>query len=219
MHLKLEDPPFAGRTGRGVRVAVIDSGIHATHPHISSVARAVRITPDGVDHDASDKLGHGTAVAAAILEKAPGIELYVIRVFEKELSTNASVLSAAMNWAAEQDCALINLSLGSTNENLRAPDRGIVVSAAGWYPGCLPEAVAVREDWTCPRDELRVRDALIASPYPRPIPGIAPEHNLRGISFAVANATGFLARLLEAKPDIRRAADIWRLWGISANQF
>ena len=32
-----------------------------------------------------------------------------------------------------------------------------------------------------------------ASPYPRPIDGVPPERNLKGLSFAVANVTGLLA--------------------------
>lgn len=35
-----------------------------------------------------------------------------------------------------------------------------------------------------------------ASGYPRPIPGVPPERNLKGISFAVANVTGVLARAM-----------------------
>jgi hypothetical protein len=37
-----------------------------------------------------------------------------------------------------------------------------------------------------------------ASPYPRPIPGVPRERNLSGVSFAVANVTGFIARAVEA---------------------
>ncbi|HMA22912.1 MAG TPA: hypothetical protein VKP00_02930, partial [Gemmatimonadaceae bacterium] len=37
-----------------------------------------------------------------------------------------------------------------------------------------------------------------ASPYPRPIPGVPQERNLAGVSFAVANVTGFLARAIES---------------------
>jgi len=33
-----------------------------------------------------------------------------------------------------------------------------------------------------------------ASGWPRPIPGVPPLRNLNGISFAVANVTGILAR-------------------------
>lgn len=204
----LEDARFAGRTGRGVRVAIIDSGVHAGNPHISSVCRAVHISANGVDDDAADRLGHGTAVAAAILEKAPGIELNVIRVFDNTLATSAAVLAAAIEWAIHHHCQLINLSLGTPNpdhaELLRAAvtGQGIVVSAAEWYPGCLPGVIGVQSDWDCPRDELRLAGDFFAAPYPRPIEGVPAERNLRGISFAVANTTGFLARLLEDRPEV-----------------
>ena len=36
-----------------------------------------------------------------------------------------------------------------------------------------------------------------ASGYPRPIPGVPPERNLKGISFAVANVTGLLCLHLQ----------------------
>jgi hypothetical protein len=50
--------------------------------------------------------------------------------------------------------------------------------------------------------------ALLASPFPRPIPGVVMERNLSGVSFAVANATGLLARVLELEPGLRTAADV-----------
>ena len=40
---------------------------------------------------------------------------------------------------------------------------------------------------------------LRASGYPRPIPGVPPERNLKGLSFAVANASGFLALAIEGQ--------------------
>jgi hypothetical protein len=68
------------------------------------------------------------------------------------------------------------------------------------YPGCLSAAFGVGLDWECPRNRFRYRQAegvLYASGYPRPIPGIPRSHNLRGISFAVANMTAFIARACE----------------------
>jgi len=64
----------------------------------------------------------------------------------------------------------------------------------------------VQLDWTCPRDEFRVANVegvtvFRASGFPRPIPGVPPERNLTGISFAVANVTGFVARMLETASD------------------
>ena len=65
------------RTGRGVRVAVIDSGVHAAHPHVQGVAGGIGIDASGAMHDDYvDRLGHGTAVAAVIREKAPSAEIF-----------------------------------------------------------------------------------------------------------------------------------------------
>ncbi len=40
-----------------------------------------------------------------------------------------------------------------------------------------------------------------ASGFPRPIPGVPPDQNVSGLSFAVANASGFLALVLEGRAD------------------
>ena len=65
-------PALAARTGKGVLVAVIDSGVHADHPHVSGVVGGIAMEEDGERHgDYVDRLGHGTAVTAAIREKAP----------------------------------------------------------------------------------------------------------------------------------------------------
>jgi hypothetical protein len=74
--------------------------------------------------------------------------------------------------------------------------------------------VGVLLDWDHPREGVSVVDldggghALRASGYPRPIPGVPPERNLSGISFAVANATGALARTLVDLPSVRSAGDL-----------
>jgi hypothetical protein len=65
-------------------------------------------------------------------------------------------------------------------------------------------------DWNCPREEYRLsesdsRPVIEASGYPRDIPNVPRERNLKGISFAVANATGFMARAMEAVPNSRVA--------------
>lgn len=210
------------RTGRGVRIAVVDSGIHAAHPHVGGISGGVGIGPLGeLSDDYVDRLGHGTAVAAAIREKAPKCELLSVRVFDRTLTTTGLALVAAIEWAALQGVHLINLSLGTSNQEhapalaaavAKAAARGaIVVSAApqegaAWLPGGLHGVVAVDVDWDCPREECRVVSAdaggirLTASGYPRPIPGVAPERNFSGLSFAVANVTGLLALTLEDRP-------------------
>jgi hypothetical protein len=76
----------------GVRVAVIDSGIHPGHPHVLGVAGGVAIFRDGESDDYLDRLGHGTAVAAAIREKAPDAQLLAVKVFDRTLSSSVGAL-------------------------------------------------------------------------------------------------------------------------------
>jgi len=229
----LDQPPFAGLTGAGVRVAVIDSGIHPANPHIDAPVSGVRIGAAGeTDGDFVDRIGHGTAVAAAILEKAPGIELVAVRVFDRTLATSADILARAISWAADNGARLVNLSLGTANP-ARAALLGAAVAdarAAGtivvsalesggvtWLPGSLPNVAGVVLDPSCDRNALVVElDAtrrsirFFASGHPRPIPGVPVERNLSGISFAVANVSGFLARVLEADGSLREVAQLDR---------
>ena len=73
--------PESSRTGRGIRVVIIDSGVNAAHPHVGSVAGGTGIGDDGRPHpDYLDRLGHGTAVAAVVREKAPDAEIHAVKV-------------------------------------------------------------------------------------------------------------------------------------------
>ena len=214
----IQGSPLRDLRGRGVGVAVIDSGVNPEHPHVSGVAGGVRIDlSGGVSEDWVDRLGHGTAVFAAIQEKAPEAEIYAVRVFEDRLRTSVRALVAAIDWAAERGVQVVNLSLGTVREDHAevlagavgrlAKVGGVVVGAAEadgrkWWPGSLASAVGVVMDEDLPRDCVEVRGeggdrVVAASPYPRPIPGVPVERNLNGISFAVANVTGMVARGVE----------------------
>ena len=203
---------------KGVRVAVIDSGVHAAHPHVQGVAGGIGIDRFGREQaDFVDRLGHGTAVVAVIREKAPDAGIVAIKVFDRELATTATALVAAIGYGVRAGAHVINLSLGTANAEHEAMlaevvadavARGVVIVAAApdeqarWLPGALPGVVTVALDWTLPRDACAVESAaahdirLRASGFPRPVPGVPPERNLKGVSFAVANATGLLARLV-----------------------
>ncbi|HEX4931977.1 MAG TPA: S8 family serine peptidase [Gemmatimonadaceae bacterium] len=218
--LTTESAALAGCTGRGIRIAIIDSGAAGDHPHVGGMAPGVALVGDD-PADTADRLGHGTAVAAAIREKAPGAVLVPVRVLDRTLATSARILAQAIDWSAANGVHLVNLSLGTTNEAhipifaealARASSRGVLVvsarahAGATWYPGSLPGALGIVADEAVPRFALRLtgealgapRATVAASPYPRPIPGVPPERNLSGVSFAVANATGLLALALEA---------------------
>lgn len=216
-------PLFPGRTGRGIRVAVIDSGIHPGNDHIdpARIEPGVAILADGTldaEPDATrDRLGHGTAVTAAILEKAPLATCLPVRVFRDGLRTSAAALVAAIAWSVERKVDLINLSLGTANPAHRpffaaavaeAHAAGIAVVAAfeaegqRCLPGEIPGVIAVGLDWHCPRARLMIASdggvpVLCASGYPRAIVGVPRRRNIYGISFAVAQVTGFAAQVSE----------------------
>jgi subtilisin family serine protease len=197
-------------------VAVIDSGVNARHPHIRGVRGGATIG-EKVEHDYLDLLGHGTAVMAAIQEKAPDAEYFAARVFYSSLRTNMDFLLRAIEWCIERRVDIVNLSLGTSNPAhvprfepvvARARKEGVLlVSAleaggAPAFPGGLPGVIPVGPDWDCPREAYRYRRCngaleFYASGYPRSLPGMPKERNLHGISFAVANLTGFLARACE----------------------
>jgi subtilisin family serine protease len=211
-----------------VAIAVIDSGANVPHPHLPSVAGGVAFDLEGNESgDYVDRLGHGTAAAAAIHEKAPDAELLAVKVFDRQLATTVRTLVRAIDWAVARRYRLINLSLG-TPHAFRAPELApaveraveagsIIVSAHAldgqlWYPGSMAGVVGVLLDAAQPRESVRVEDEegralVVASPYPRPIPGVPVERNLNGISFAVANATGCLARALADKPEVKTAKE------------
>jgi subtilisin family serine protease len=197
-----------------MKIAIIDSGIHPGHPHVGDIAGAVGITASGESNDAIDRLGHGTAVAGAIREKAPAAELYAVKVFDRRLSANIDAILRALEWCREHRMDLVNLSLGTENPAhwdgfLGAlGDDLLVVSAAGALPGSLPGVIGVTADPDCPRNVFRYHDGMFyASPYPRPIPGVSVDRNLHGISFAVANMTGLVAQTLKTgSPSAVRAA-------------
>lgn len=182
-----------------MKIAIVDSGIHADHPHVGRVAGGVGI----VCEDYLDRLGHGTAVAGAIRERAPYADLYAVKIFDRRLSTKRDVLIRALEWCAAEKMDLVNLSVGTTRPLERIDGLPVIVTV----PDVLEDAIPVLPDEQCPRDAFYFRAGMFyASPYPRSIPGVPMERNLHGSSFAVANMTGFVAQALEtvARQDITR---------------
>jgi hypothetical protein len=208
--------PFAGLTGRGVKIAVIDSGVNLSHPHICAKTEGIAIA--GISADAVDQLGHGTAVIAAIQEKVPSAEYFAIKLFGDSLRTTTPLLLHALERAIDTRVDIINLSLGTPNFDYRSEFEALISRAASAgtilvcarseadrpvLPGCLDGIVSVDVDWSLPRERYRTlepdgeRCYFVASGFPRSLPGIPPRRNLHGTSFAVANMTGFVARACE----------------------
>ncbi|MET8910173.1 S8 family serine peptidase [Micromonospora sp. NPDC004551] len=111
----------AGRDGTGVRVAVLDTGVDATHPDLAGrIAEAQDFTGSG---SARDGHGHGTHVASTIagsgaasdgLRKgvAPGARLLIGKVLDDGGSGYDSGIIAGMEWAAHSGAKVVSMSLG-----------------------------------------------------------------------------------------------------------
>ena len=199
-----------------IRIGIIDSGVNLGHPHIGNVAGGVTIcsNSDTLSQGFQDRLGHGTAVAALIHHRAPEAELFAVKVFDQALSTDLTTLLSAIDWCLSHQMDLINLSLGTTNNEHRCAIEaavartraagGIIVSAAEIdgvpaLPGCLSGVIGVQSDPTKAPGELgeislQGRTVITAAPWAREIPGVPREKNLYGISFAVAHVTAAVAR-------------------------
>lgn len=207
----------------GVRVAVVDSGVNAHHSHVQSVAGGIHFIwreDSGVacGDDFRDMLGHGTAVAGVIRAKAPEAQLYAVRVFDRELRTHAAVVAAGIRWAVEHGMHVVNISLGTENDEQRdllasackeAAEHGVILVAAAepdwaWFPASFQKVIAVCGDESCQWDEhIYCPDDPIpfrAHPSPRPLSGRPQRFNLRGHSFAAAHVTGRIADLLQTRP-------------------
>ncbi|MEV6377063.1 S8 family peptidase [Micromonospora musae] len=111
----------AGRDGEGVQVAVLDTGVDATHPDLAGrIAEAQDFTGTG---SARDGHGHGTHVASTIagsgaasdgLRKgvAPGAKLLIGKVLDDSGSGYDSGIIAGMEWAAHSGAKVVSMSLG-----------------------------------------------------------------------------------------------------------
>jgi subtilisin len=114
---------FGDTDGRGVTVAIIDSGVEVDHPALGGrVVRSLRVDPasDGPrvvdDPAATDLVGHGTACAGIIHGIAPAADLISIRVLGADNRAGGPAFAAALGWAIEQRFSIVNLSLSSRSE-------------------------------------------------------------------------------------------------------
>jgi subtilisin family serine protease len=115
------DWAWSDSDGKGVKVAVIDSGIDADHAAINRVDGYVAISegPDGLIYDTQphrDLFGHGTACAGIIRSLAPECELYSVRVLGSTLSGQGTIFTAGLRWAIEQGMQVCNLSLSTAKK-------------------------------------------------------------------------------------------------------
>lgn len=108
-------------TGRGVKIAVIDSGIELSHPAMANLRLvddiAFTLSDDGVVKRTAnagfDANGHGTGIAHAIRRIAPEAQIGSFRVLDERNGTKFQILTEAANLACERGYDILSCSFGA----------------------------------------------------------------------------------------------------------
>ncbi|MGW4213338.1 S8 family peptidase [Lentzea sp. NPDC004789] len=105
-----------GITGKGVKVAIVDTGVDENHPDLKGQQIAEKNFT--TDPDNTDKVGHGTHVGSTVASHdakyggvAPGAQLIDAKVCVESGCQESWILDG-MRWAVEQGAQIVNLSLG-----------------------------------------------------------------------------------------------------------
>ena len=219
--------PAAVTHGRGVRIAILDSGI----PPVSRLRRRMPDAPSNL-HDQEDRLGHATAVASILFggRGLTGLCELATALYLKVLDDTGcglvDTVSAGIQTALEHGADIINLSLGfvRTESCPRALEHACrlafesgvpVICAAGNdggpvnWPAALPQTISVGAAGV---DGLQTAYSSIGTRRGE-IDVIAPGENLpvlnganrvstvSGTSFAAALITGLAALLIAEEKD------------------
>ncbi|HYL17803.1 MAG TPA: S8 family serine peptidase [Burkholderiales bacterium] len=210
-------------TGKGIKVAQIDTGVDARHPDLAGQMSAERNFVDG-PHPAAEV--HGTAVAGIIVARAdngigivgvaPGAKLIPLRACWENADGRSAVCSSftiakAMQFALIERVRVINLSLTGPYDRLlerlidsATQDKIAVVAAldpaAPGFPATDPAVIAVAVDGSANVPENAIlapgRDILTTTPG-------ASWGFFSGASFAAAHMSGFAALMLERSPALK----------------
>jgi subtilisin family serine protease len=216
-----------------VEVAVIDSGVDASHPDLAGrIVQAYRFAEiDGRQQKVAmspagnnDSFGHGTGVASIIARFAPNARLIDLRVLEAGNQGSGEALVAALRLAVQEGWKLVNMSLGSparfapklmelcelahyNGQVVVAARRNVPISDEG-FPAEFSSCIGVDSGrFDSPfRFEFRDGRSIEMRALGEEVLAAAPNGGytrLTGTSFATPMISALCARLLGAFPTLR----------------
>jgi subtilisin family serine protease len=197
-----------------IRIGVLDSGVAAEQVLVIDQAAFAAGRGADVVRCALDtgNLGHGTAVACTILQRAPGSLLFSAQVFRSGRPGTPGIVAAGLEWLVESGARIVNMSFGLRHDRQvlrdacsKALSRGVLlvasVPARGpvVYPAAYPGVFRVTGDARCAPGDLSWLGsggadfgACVGGSGHRPHAAGA------GASLAAAHLSGELARALPA---------------------
>lgn len=227
-------PAHRWATGRGVRVAVVDTGVDVSHPDLNGRILAAHNFVDRGEKSFTRDL-HGTAVAGVVAATAgngsgiagvaPGALLLALKACwpaddgagggdPAGAACDSYTLAKALDWGLAEGAQVLNMSLTGPDDPLLArlldlaADRGVAVVAAAdeppGFPATHPGVIAVH---AAGPGLMPAAEALTAPGVDilTTVPGGGYDF-LTGSSMASAHVAGVLALLLERRPNLTPVA-------------
>ena len=164
-------------TGKGVKLAILDTGFDFTHPDFSG--RTIHRKSFVGTRAAKDNEGHGTHIAGiaggdrkgrdgARYGLASGARLYIGKILDDAGEGTDGVTLAGIEWALEKGCQIISMSFGAPVEVGETPSAVYEqVARIAMANRCLLIAASGNES-----DRTKKRPAIAAVNHPANCPSI-----------------------------------------------
>lgn len=194
-------------------LGLIDSGIAGPQSASVAASRCFVAADDGEVRQADaapDQLGHGTALAAILLQGAPDGRLLNAQVFRHTLVCGAAQVAAALDWLVQQRAQLVNMSFGLREDRPslrnaceRALAQGMILVAATpargepVFPAAYAGVIRATGDARCAPGELSFLDSSQVDFGGHVRAGVS---TVAGASVGCAHVTARAAGFLGANP-------------------